>query len=66
MKNWRTTAGGVLGGIGLMVAGLKMLLAGGRIDQGAGLVISGAALLWNGIHSADAKAVQKQIEEVAE
>ncbi len=66
MKNWRTTAGGLLGGLGLLVAGLKVLLAGGDVEKGAGLCVTGAALIWNGIHSSDRQVVRKEIEEATE
>lgn len=66
MKNWRTTAGGVLGGLGLLVAGLKILLAGGDMEKGAGICITGAAMIWTGIHSSDRQVVQTQINAVAD
>jgi hypothetical protein len=52
VKNWKTTAGGILGGVSLVAAGLKQALSGDFVG-GATAVISGLALAFAGWHAQD-------------
>jgi hypothetical protein len=52
MKHWKTTAGGVLGGISLITAGIKQMVAG-DFAGGSTALISGLGLAFAGWHAQD-------------
>lgn len=52
MQNWKTTVGGIAGGIAAIGTGITLCIAG-NYGAGAGAIATGLAMFWTGIHAKD-------------
>lgn len=52
MKNWKTTAGGLAGGIASIAAGVKLILDG-QADTGMAAVVTGVSIIFALWHAQD-------------
>jgi hypothetical protein len=52
MKNWKTTTGGLAGGIASIAAGVKLLLDG-QTEAGTAAIVTGAGIIFALWHAQD-------------
>lgn len=59
MKNWRTTIGGILGGVAGVAAGVQLIL-NHQYEAGAAAIASGLGILYTGLNAPDKQVMKAE------